>query len=1064
MSDPKWLVINEIELDSGSEFQSGGVVGHPTRTYEGRVLDWGSMEASIPAPSGIPRVGDALIRVADTDRKWRNLLSVQTPRRRRVTTKFLQEGDSEATAAVIFSGEVKDGTFPEGVVELQQRDTTFSWIDEMLPELVNQQNFPTFPDVNPGFFPVVLGHCQSRAIPPGSSSGGPVKDPTGDSALMASKIASAASIIAAYTAFDVTAPGPRKVDRWIIGVETPFGQALSLVIDEINRQWSNGAMLLSDLTDARDAVQDNIDAFLAKAASVGAIDSEFLQITNQAIQNQHNIFGASFELLLDPIDAKIYQLSNSPSVIASYVQGVIPLPHIGYLAGTGDRWAAAVHQLWNVLAIYRKLPNETIFTVVDPAEFDVVEEATTFLEWPTITFNCVFIDFISQQPDGTEIRMDADGFYFRDTWNGMAAVGYDGVSLFGQGPLRNPIDAFIHLTRVLFLKASAESGWDGVDIEAVYDKLKNGTDFTPPYFCDASVTEAMTPRDLLGLFMQSFGLDFSTKMTGLQSLAFLTEEDPLRQQITEEMMVKGSFIEHISNPTINQLTYKFSRDYAEDKWFSQAVFDNAYDQTLLGEIEKGDLELWFVRDQGTAVSVAQRYMENVSLGSYQQEWQSPLPLVLDRMELAQQVGITHRSGLTYLTGYEDREVKVIGRTIDLNRMTVNYRSILRVPVRLPAEEAPESAHTVDIVYADSSPRSGGNASRYFFILDVDTQELWSSKRAAPLSGSFAAFVAETIPAGAWLKLASMTNVGFTGCFGSDANIMTKGLPAGTSDEPWTKYATPSALHGGGSLIGISDPLFWTPSVAGGEAIAAINPSNEILSGLTSVAGATFDSWSDSSNTPTAGTWNKVVARISNTIGNYRNALAIGNGSIFLRFYENGYSDTAWQSFPCPSGDWRDIATGPYDDYAFCVGVGADAACAGNVYPLEELFAFSMPAGWVGIDPRVIFDPNMYDVSGGNDGTYIIVGGEIAGVSVVVLVPITDSGETLLTPILATLPSVPADVKWQAIATNQIYEGVLIVGHSATDGICILSNPETTNAGDPATYDDWTLKTLADAPL
>ncbi len=702
----RWIAIARIFLDSGAENVSGGPVNHPTRTYEGRVLNWGSIEASIPTPSAIPRIGDAVIRVADTDRRWRDLLSLQTPRRRIVTVKFMEVGASESAADVVFSGEVKDATFPEGIVDHQLRDTTFSWIDERLPELVNQQNFPTFPDVNPAFFPVVMGHCQSRAIPPGSASGGPTKDPTGDSAAMAAKIASAAALIAAYTAYDVTAPGPSNVDKWVIGIENPYGQALALVIDEINRQWSNGAMLLADLTDARDAVQDNIDAFLAKAAAVGAINSDWLQITNQAVQNQHNIFGNSFELLIDPINAKIDVLTSSPTAIASYVQGVIPLPHVGYLLGTGDRWAASVHQLWNVLAIYRKLPNETIFTVVDPAEFNVVEEVMTFIEWPGETFTCVFIDFIAQQPDGTEIRMDADGFYFRDTWNGMAAAGYNNTSsppLLNQGPLRNPIDAFIHLTRVLMLKASAETGWDGSDVELVYNKLATGTDFTPPYYCDGAIVEAITSRELLGLFMQSFGLDFTTKQTGLQSLAFLDAEDPSRPQITEQMMVKLSFVEHLANPTVNQLVYSFARDYAEDKWLTQAVYDNAYDQTLLGEIEKGELELWFVRDQGTAISVAGRFMQYVSLGSYQQEWKCPLPLVLDRMELAQQVGITHRQGLEYSTGYDNREVKIIGRTIDLGRMEVAFRSILRVPVRIAAAAPTFGYYSDFIVNASQVP-------------------------------------------------------------------------------------------------------------------------------------------------------------------------------------------------------------------------------------------------------------------------------------------------------------------------------------------------------------------------
>ncbi len=379
----------------------------------------------------------------------------------------------------------------------------------------------------------------------------------------------------------------------------------------------------------------------------------------------------------------------------------------------------------------------------------------------------------------------------------------------------------------------------------------------------------------------------------------------------------------------------------------------------------------------------------------------------------------------------------------------------------------------DIMYSDSSPREAASASRYFWILDGENQILYSSKRAHPNSGAFAIWTVVTIPSGQWLKLAGTANAdsGFTGCFGADAKIMTKMLPLSgvdVTDYPWTSYDIPDIMHGGVPLIETQDTVFWTPGNPPLVPVTAIDTSNVINSGLSSVpaTGATFDVWGDYTNTPPAGTWNKLWGKISNTQGNRKNALIVGTGTTFYRFYDQSYGDTAWTSCACPSGAWVDITTGPSDDYAFCVGVGADAACANTTYPFAALTTFGMPTGWTGITPRVVFDPNMYnvDTGGGNDGTYIIVGGEISGVSVVVCVPIRNSGATLLTPIVSTLPTVPADVKWRAIATNQVYEGVLIVGDSVTDGIIILSNPETTNAGTPATYDDWAVKTLAEAPF
>ncbi len=375
----------------------------------------------------------------------------------------------------------------------------------------------------------------------------------------------------------------------------------------------------------------------------------------------------------------------------------------------------------------------------------------------------------------------------------------------------------------------------------------------------------------------------------------------------------------------------------------------------------------------------------------------------------------------------------------------------------------------DIMFAESSPyQSGPVATATFWIFDATNQIMYRSRVIQPAT-AFAAWETMAIPSGTWISLACNTNNGLTGCFGSDARIMTKNLPlagADAVDYPWVAYDTPSPLHGGAPLMDDFESNMWSPTPSPRPPVAAISADNIFYAGELSGIGRNYDVWGVSTNTPPAGTWNKLFGQISDTIGNFRKCLAVGTGTTFLRWYNVGYSDMSWQEFPCPNGDWRDVCTGPSADYAFCVGVGADAACANTTYPFEALTTFVMPTGWTGINPRVVFDPNMYnvDTGGGNDGTYIIVGGEMSGVSVVVCVPIRNSGATLLTPIVSTLPSVPADVKWRAIATNQAYEGVLIVGDSVTDGIIILSNPETTNAGTPATYDDWAVKTLAEAPF
>jgi hypothetical protein len=109
---------------------------------------------------------------------------------------------------------------------------------------------------------------------------------------------------------------------------------------------------------------------------------------------------------------------------------------------------------------------------------------------------------------------------------------------------------------------------------------------------------------------------------------------------------------------------------------------------------------------------------------------------------------------------------------------------------------------------------------------------------------------------------------------------------------------------------------------------------------------------------------------------------------------------------------------------------------------------------------VIFDPNL-DTGGSNAGHFVIVGGTISGVSAVVLVPVSNV-PAFGTPVVATLPSVPAGVAWKSVARSYITAGCLIVGNVGSD-VYLLSNPETSSSGTPGAVDDWTLKTLGEAP-
>ena len=382
-------------------------------------------------------------------------------------------------------------------------------------------------------------------------------------------------------------------------------------------------------------------------------------------------------------------------------QGVIALPHISYSVAHGDRWGAAIHTVWNVVGIYRKQPGEGIFTPVDPGEYNVDVEPIVI---EGVSYDATFIDFILQQPDGTEIRADIDGIDFRPAFGTLPALTHSDLT----GPLRNPIDFFIVLTQVFLRRPGPASNFDTVGIVALHSKFATGpiidssssTGFDP-YYCDHAITESIVARAELARFCTSFQVDLLQTRDALTTLNFTDESDSSQPLFTEGRFIKrDSFFEKIASPTLNQIRYRFDQNVASGEWGSTEVYNNTADQLTVGDIERdssgdpvldsaGDpirtpriesdvFDLYCVADPLTAADVTARRASFMALGSYRQTWTMPTPEVLDDVELAALAFITTHWGLE-TGGYVAREIKIIGISIDLDGQEMTVRSILRVP-------------------------------------------------------------------------------------------------------------------------------------------------------------------------------------------------------------------------------------------------------------------------------------------------------------------------------------------------------------------------------------------------
>ncbi len=399
------------------------------------------------------------------------------------------------------------------------------------------------------------------------------------------------------------------------------------------------------------------------------------------------------------IFGSVRSVDLSPTV----ANGVIPLPHIGMVntddlspSQRVDRWAVACHPVFEVVAVYRRETsqiNQDVgadeWVIVDPDEYTISETEFTAEENPFGfgAFSVTNLDFIEQQPNGTEIRADVDGIERRGEWGPLAAVGGSPPEL-----LRNAIDSFINGTYTIMAKAGASvDACDTDEIGALREEFEIGFGSPPviPY-CDGAITQSMTAREWLGQFLPDFNLDMFVNRRGKITLRFIAEEDPDRPVFKEgKHIIEESFIEQQPEYIANQTQIRYFYNNATQQFENpvDTIIDNTTEQQILElnsvqKIETEVLDMHFVRDEDTAILIQSYRNDFLSLGSFRQEFKMPAPPTLANVEMAKLVGVTHSMGLQAPSGYTNAEVKITRVVFDFDKLEYTINSILRIPVQL----------------------------------------------------------------------------------------------------------------------------------------------------------------------------------------------------------------------------------------------------------------------------------------------------------------------------------------------------------------------------------------------
>ena len=178
------LLLNLVLLDDGTRNLSTKDISFGGVQYQGRVLNYGNIDKSIPHPHGHLHTSDATVEIADTDGAIRAWFDAYSPIRRIGEIVFEFESDADDSGGLdsprfttggtdlptssptkpLFTGEIVPGgaTFSPGKATIKLLDITASWLDRVIPKLLTADNFPNLPyDTQSEFIPIIFGRCNS---------------------------------------------------------------------------------------------------------------------------------------------------------------------------------------------------------------------------------------------------------------------------------------------------------------------------------------------------------------------------------------------------------------------------------------------------------------------------------------------------------------------------------------------------------------------------------------------------------------------------------------------------------------------------------------------------------------------------------------------------------------------------------------------------------------------------------------------------------------------------------------------------------------------------------------
>lgn len=322
--------------------------------------------------------------------------------------------------------------------------------------------------------------------------------------------------------------------------------------------------------------------------------------------------------------------------------GVIPLKRCGFDAILGDKYFVSLVPCHQIVAVYRKLPDEEVRTVVPVAQYHKFNETERiYTEMPDLIFQPAMVTFFTEQPEGTEVWADVIG------WNRRAQFGPLNVE---AGIIRNAVD---QATNILSLMLRIEP----IDIPIDYDSFVTSRAFYEAnnLVFDTAFTESVNFRTMLSVLQADSHLHIFHNRFGKMAAKVAVESNPDRQVFTEAHDIlrysgrsyrqKSELDITIRQPTRSELFNTFDVEYLANhgngQWAGSYPYVNQPDLDEYGKALTKPLKQKFIRELATSQWSAQQTARYHTLRSYRANYSIGAVGNVERLGLAELHGITY---------------------------------------------------------------------------------------------------------------------------------------------------------------------------------------------------------------------------------------------------------------------------------------------------------------------------------------------------------------------------------------------------------------------------------------